>query len=478
MERENFVPDAKGNDKWVKTMRKNTEAGTRDGAARSSDEASVMGVERRGSVIRSTHVANPVGDERMTSTKPYGIAKRAVWEAYQQVKANRGAAGIDEQSIEMFDQNLSRNLYKLWNRMSSGSYLPPPVKQVEIPKAKGGTRKLGIPTVSDRIAQTVVKRIIEPVLEPIFHVDSYGYRPGRSAKQAVAVTRERCWRYDWVVEFDIKAAFDQMDHALLMKAVRRHIRERWILLYIERWLKAPFETAEGELRPRERGTPQGGVISPILMNLFMHYAFDAWMQRTHGACPFARYADDAVVHCRTREQAEAVMQSIAARLADCGLTMHPEKSRVVYCKDGDRTGSYPQVHFTFLGFTFRPRKAKGKSDRCFTSFLPAVSPDAMKRMRKTVREWRMHRQTSATLADLARQYNPTIRGWSNYFGAFYRTAMHRLYRYIDQRLEQWARRKYKTLVRRKTRSVAWLRQRKSESRSLFYHWSVIGQRVG
>ena len=289
----------------------------------------------------------------MTSTKPYVIAKRAVWEAYQQVKANRGAAGIDDETIVMFEQNLSRNLYKLWNRMSSGSYFPPPVKQVEIPKAKGGTRKLGIPTVSDRIAQTVVKRIIEPMLDPIFHPDSYGYRPGRSAKQAIAVTRKRCWQYDWVVEFDIKAAFDQMDHGLLLKAVRIHIREGWILLYVERWLTAPFEIAEGEQLQRERGTPQGGVVSPILMNLFMHYAFDTWMKRNNPQCPFARYADDAVVHCRTQEQAKEVIQSIALRLAECGLTMHPEKSKIVYCKDSNRTKPYPHVNFTFLGFTFR-----------------------------------------------------------------------------------------------------------------------------
>ena len=297
----------------------------------------------------------------MTSAKPYVIAKRAVWEAYQQVKANRGAAGIDGESIAMFEQNLSRNLYKLWNRMSSGSYFPPPVKQVEIPKAKGGTRKLGIPTVSDRIAQTVVKRIIEPILDPIFHQDSYGYRPGKSAKQAVAVTRKRCWQYRWVVEFDIKSAFDQIDHGLLMKAVRSHIKEGWILLYIERWLTAPFETTDGERVTRQRGTPQGGVVSPILMNLFMHYTFDAWMQRTNPTCPFARYADDAVVHCRNRKQAEEVMRSIALRLAECGLTMHPDKSKVVYCKDDKRTASYPHVHFTFLGFTFPPKACHHQS---------------------------------------------------------------------------------------------------------------------
>ncbi|HMD22210.1 MAG TPA: group II intron reverse transcriptase/maturase [Alloacidobacterium sp.] len=410
----------------------------------------------------------------MTSTKPFVIAKRAVWEAYQQVKANRGAAGIDEETIAMFDQNLSRNLYKLWNRMSSGSYFPPPVKQVEIPKAKGGTRKLGIPTVSDRIAQTVVKRAIEPILDPIFHSDSYGYRPGRSAKQAIAVTRKRCWQFDWVVEFDIKSAFDQIDHGLLMKAVRSHIREGWILLYIERWLTAPFETTDGERLPRERGTPQGGVASPIMMNLFMHYTFDAWMKRTNPSCPFARYADDAVVHCRTREQAEEVMRSIALRLADCGLTMHPEKSKVVYCKDSNRTASYPHVSFTFLGFTFRPRKAINRQSRAFTNFLPGVSADALKRMRKEVRGWRIHRQTPGTLVELAQQYNPKIRGWWNYFGAFYRTAMRGLFQYIDQKLEQWARRKYKTLSRNKQRSAGWLRRMKNDTPRMFSHWNVVG----
>jgi group II intron reverse transcriptase/maturase len=410
----------------------------------------------------------------MKSTKSFVIAKREVWEAYQQVKANRGAAGIDEETIAMFDQNLSRNLYKLWNRMSSGSYFPPPVKQVEIPKAKGGTRKLGIPTVSDRIAQTVVKRAIEPILDPIFHPDSYGYRPGRSAKQAIAVTRKRCWQFDWVVEFDIKSAFDQIDHSLLMKAVSSHIREGWILLYIERWLIAPFETTDGERLPRERGTPQGGVVSPIMMNLFMHYTFDAWMKRVYPSCPFVRYADDAVVHCRTRKQAEEVMRSIALRLADCGLTMHPEKSKVVYCKDSNRTASYPHVSFMFLGFTFRPRVAINRQKRAFTSFLPGVSADALKRMRKEVRGWRIHRQTPGTLVELAQQYNPKIRGWWNYFGAFYRTAMRGLSQYIDQKLELWARRKYKTLSRNKQRSAGWLRKMKNETPRMFSHWSVVG----
>jgi RNA-directed DNA polymerase len=323
-----------------------------------------------------------MGTSGVNSAKPYCIAKRTVWEAYQQVKANRGAAGIDDETIAEFEQNLSRNLYKLWNRMSSGSYFPPPVKQVEIPKASGGTRKLGVPTVADRIAQTVVKLLIEPILDPIFHEDSYGYRPGRSAKQAVAVTRKRCWQSDWVVEFDIKAAFDQIDHGLLEKAVRAHIKDDWILLYIGRWLRAPFESEQGARLTRDRGTPQGGVVSPILMNLFMHYAFDCWMQRTYAHCPFARYADDAVVHCRSEAQAQEVMTAIACRLAECGLTMHPEKSKIVYCKDSNRKQAYANVTFTFLGFTFRPRNALSRQGRRFTSFLPGVSGVALKRMRK------------------------------------------------------------------------------------------------
>jgi group II intron reverse transcriptase/maturase len=419
-----------------------------------------------------------MGMSDMTSTKPFVIAKRAVWEAYQQVKANRGAAGIDGETIAMFEQNLSRNLYKLWNRMSSGSYFPPPVKQVEIPKAKGGTRKLGIPTVSDRIAQTVAKRIIEPTLDPIFHQDSYGYRPGKSAKQAVAVTRKRCWQYNWVVEFDIKSAFDQIDHGLLMKAVRSHINEGWILLYIERWLTAPFETTDGERVTRQRGTPQGGVVSPILMNLFMHYAFDAWMKRPHPSCPFARYADDAVVHCRSQKQAEEVMQSIALRLAECGLTMHPDKSKVVYCKDDKRTAPYPHVHFTFLGFTFRPRRAITRHNRRFTGFLPGVSADALKRMRKEVRGWRIHRRTATTLAELAKQYNPVLRGWWNYFGEFYPSAMHSFAMYLDGKLMQWARRKYKTLERREQASVQWLIKMKNIFPRLFFYWSVTRYSVG
>lgn len=300
----------------------------------------------------------------------------------------------------------------------------------------------------------------------------------RFPKQAVAVTRERCWRYDWVVEFDIKAAFDQIDHVLLMKAVRTHIKDDWILLYIERWLVAPFEKEGGERVPRDRGTPQGGVVSPILMNLFMHYAFDTWMQRTSPNCPFARYADDAVVHCRSRKQAEYVMRSIASRLAECGLTMHPDKSKVVYCKDSNRREEHPHVGFTFLGFTFRPRKAHNKHDQLFTSFLPGASDDALRRMRQAVRRWRLNRQTHVTLADVARLYNPVIQGWWQYYGAFYKTAMLGIFQHIDRALERWARRKYKALHRRKVASAGWLDKMRASAPLLFRHWRVAELPVG
>lgn len=414
----------------------------------------------------------------VTSAKPYGIAKGLVWEAYRQVKVNQGAAGIDEESIAMFERNLPKNLYKLWNRMSSGSYFPPPVKQVEIPKAKDGTRKLGIPTVADRIAQTVVKLQIESILDRLFHPDSYGYRPVKSAKQAVAVTRRRCWQYDWVVEFDIKAAFDHIDHGLLMKVVRKHVKEAWAVLYIERWLKAPFETAEGLRTARDRGTPQGGVVSPLLMNLFMHYAFDAWMQRDFPQCPFARYADDAVVHCRSHKAAETVMQAIAARLAHCGLTMHPEKSKLVYCRDSNRMDDYPNRAFTFLGFTFSSKAARNGRGKLFTSFLPGASKDALQRMRETVRQWRLTWQTPKSLVELAEQCNPVLRGWWNYYGAFYRKAMHELFRYVDQKLQRWAERKHKMLRGRKHRSGEWLCKMKRCYPQLFFHWRMANAKVG
>ncbi len=408
----------------------------------------------------------------MKSTKSFEISRHVVLEAYKRVKAKGGAAGVDNESMDDFERHLKDNLYKVWNRLSSGSYFPPPVKQVEIPKKDGGKRKLGIPTISDRIAQMVVKLYTEPQLEPHFHRDSYGYRPNKSAHDAVLVTRERCWRYDWVVEFDIQKAFDAIDHEMLMKAVEHHVKEPWIALYIRRWLTAPFATAEGEQIERTAGTPQGGVISPLLINLFMHYAFDHWMERYYPHNPFARYADDGVIHCHTQSEAEALLIAISDRFSACHLTIHPEKSKVVYCKDGNRKEAHPQTHFTFLGFTFRARLAKSRAGKYFTGFLPGVSKLALQQMREKIRGWRWNRQTFTTIERLACKYNAVLRGWWNYYGRFYGSEMRQLSVYLDSRLVTWVRRKYKTLRQHKRRSVEWLARISRKHPTLFYHWSL------
>jgi RNA-directed DNA polymerase len=349
-----------------------TDAGRRGGAARSGVEGPVMGPERRGCVVRPWPSANWKREEPVDEAKPFKIPKREVWEAFKRVKANQGAAGVDGQSIAEFEANLSGNLYKLWNRLSSGSYFPPPVLRVEIPKASGGMRPLGIPTVADRIAQEVARRYLEPVLEPVFHADSYGYRPGKSAIDAVHQARQRRWRYDWVLDLDIKGFFDSIDWELLLKAVRHHTDCPWVLLYIERWLKAPVQMEDGSIMPRTAGTPQGGVISPLLANLFLHYSFDMWMVRTFPHIPFERYADDAICHCKSAEEARALWGVIADRFAACKLTSL-QKTKIVYCKDVNRRGDFPDIHFDFLGFKFRARKIMWvKPDRrIFLAQLPA-----------------------------------------------------------------------------------------------------------
>jgi len=410
----------------------------------------------------------------MTSTKSFWITKRMVLEAYRHVKANQGAAGIDGQSLEMFEANLSGNLYKLWNRLASGSYFPPAVKQVEIAKKDGGVRTLGVPTVADRIAQVVVKSRIEATLDPLFHPDSYGYRPGKSMQEALEVVRRRCWEYRWVAEFDVQKAFDEIDHELLLKAIRKHIKERWALLYLGRWLKAPVMTTEGAVLPRNCGISQGGPLSPLLMNLFLHYTFDRWMQRQYPQLPFARFADDALVHCRNESEARSVLTAIEQRLKACGLRMHPAKSAVVCCKGSSRRGDYPRIEFTFLGFTFRPRSAKSRSGKPFMSFLPAVSRDATKRMMREMRSWKIHWNTPLSLHELAERYNPILRGWLNYYGTFYKSAMRRIFDYFNQKLALWARRKYQTLRGRRIKSLYWLGRIAKRQPRLFIHWLVFG----
>jgi RNA-directed DNA polymerase len=407
------------------------------------------------------------------TNKPFNIDKRLVYEAYKAVKSNRGAAGVDEQTIEQFEDDLSGNLYKIWNRMSSGTYFPPPVRAVPIPKKSGGERILGVPTVADRVAQMVVKQVIEPILEPIFLADSYGYRPKKSALDAVGVTRERCWKYDWVLEFDIKGLFDNIDHELLLRAVRKHITCKWALLYIERWLKAPMVKEDGTTIERSCGTPQGGVVSPILANLFLHYTFDAWMARTHPDLPWCRYADDGLVHCRSEQEAKALKAELQARLAECRLEMHPTKTRIVYCKDDNRRGQYPNVKFDFLGYCFRPRQVRRMRDNVlFGGFNPAVSSAALNAMRATVRDLNLRRQTQLSLQDIARQLNPLLRGWIEYYGRYAPSALFPLLRYINQTLVAWAQRKFKRFKRGALLAGRFIKRLATERPDLFAHWRL------
>lgn len=413
----------------------------------------------------------PAREPRPKAEKPFVISKWAVKEAYEKVKANQGAAGVDEVSIARFEEDLKGNLYKIWNRMSSGSYFPPPVRAVEIPKRGGGVRVLGVPTVADRVAQTVVAMALEPQVEPFFHPDSYGYRLGRSQHDALERCRERCWRRDWVIDLDIRAFFDSIDHELLLKAVSKHTDLPWVLLYIKRWLTAPLEQEDGTLVARDRGTPQGSAISPLLANLFLHYAFDMWLTREFPDVSFERFADDAVVHCVSKAQAEEVLGALAKRLADLGLELHPEKTRIVYCKDEKRRGDHDHTSFDFLGYTFRCRTVRSKHG-IFDSFTPAISDSAAKAIRQQIRRWRLHLRSASSLIDLAREINPVIRGWINYYGRFYRSWLRRSLACINEYLVRWARRKYKRLDNHPSRSWSWLGNVAQRSPTLFAHWQV------
>jgi RNA-directed DNA polymerase len=421
--------------------------------------------------------ANPKGEEPTggpkQKVKSFEIPKRLIAEAWERVRANDGVPGVDAASIAEFEADEANNLYKLWNRMGSGSYFPKPVKAVEIPKDHGeGVRRLGVPTVADRIAQTAAAMLLEGKLEPIFHPDSDGYRPGRDCHDALAKARQRCWRKDWVLDLDIRAFFDSVPHDLLRKMVAHHTDERWVLLYIGRWLTAPMQMPDGTLVERERGTPQGSPISPLLANLFLHYAFDTWMANRHPSCPFERYADDILVHCDTEQKARNLLAAIAHRLGAFGLECHPDKTKIMYCKDANRRGDFEHTSFDFLGYTFRGRRARGRRGY-FVSFSPAMSGKARKAVNKKIRAWHLNRRSGTALAGLAEDINPTVRGWINYYGAFFRSELYSLARHLDGHLVRWAMRKYKRLRGHPKAAWAWLNAAKQREPRLFVHWWLL-----
>jgi len=406
--------------------------------------------------------------------KSHDIPKRLVWYAWLRVRENGGAAGPDGVTIEQFEVKVQDNLYKLWNRMSSGSYFPGAVRAVEIPKkGKGGVRVLGIPNVVDRVAQTVIRMVLEPVVDKEFHPDSYGYRPFRSPHDALRACRERCWERDWVVDLDVKAFFDTVPWDLMLKAVAHHTDLKWILLYVERCLKSPMQKADGTLVERTMGTPQGGPLSPLLANLFLHYGLDSWMTREFPGVPFERFADDAVIHCASEQQARDVRDAVARRLANVGLEIHPGKTRLVYCKDSNRTGGHEHTSFTFLSYTFRPRRAWNKNRQvAFTSFQPAASRERVTEFSRRMHGERLHRRTSQTLNDLAADINPVVTGWLAYFTVFYSTAVNPLGEHIDRHLMRWAKRKYKRLKGSNRKAQAWLTGIRARDPDLFAHWTL------
>lgn len=405
-------------------------------------------------------------------TKSIPISKQQIWLAYKKVKANQGSAGVDQISMEEFDAQRSKHLYKLWNRLASGSYFPPPVKEVEIPKKDGKVRKLGIPTIADRVAQMVVKEYLEARFEKIFSPNSYGYRPEKSAHQALEKVRQNCRKTDWVIDLDIKGFFDNIDHERLMLAVQKHVPEKWCLLYIQRWLTMPVQTKSGELIQKQgKGTPQGGVISPLLANLFLHYAMDKWLEQNHPKVEYVRYADDAILHCRTKTEAEQTLAALDERMKACGLELHPEKTKQVYCRDYRRQDTYETVKFDFLGYSFQPRSTKSKqTGKLFLGFDCAISISSKKRIADKLEDLKIDRLNFKSIVGVALYLEPFIRGWINYYGKYRITELKPVFLLLRQRLVWWARKRYKRYKTNMVKAYRWLDRVQKQFPNLFYQW--------
>jgi RNA-directed DNA polymerase len=475
MEQRKSYKDEKGKAQAGQTLvRLETEALYDGGFSCSSEEAPVMGVERRTGVIQlelPLTTSGNRGRDNVPPTKSLPITKQMVWEAYKKVRSNRGAAGIDEETIKMYEERLSDNLYMLWNRMSSGSYFPMPVLEVEISKNDGRKRKLGIPTVNDRVGQQVIKNYLEPRLEEEFTPESYGYRPLKNAHQAVEQVRKNVRRYQWVIEMDIASFFDKMSHELLMKAIEKHVTEKWVRMYITRWLEAPIEDKEGKRRNREgEGTPQGGVISPLLANLFLHYAFDKWFGKAYPELSFVRYADDVIVHCNTQEEAEEVLQAIKSRLAECKLQVNESKTKIVYCKSASRRAKYRMVQFDFLGFSFQPRSTSTPKGKMFLGFDCSISKKSLNRISEEIRKTKFHLWTNSDITRIAQEFNPKIRGWLNYYGKFRKYNLMKIFRILHWRLIKWAVNRYKRFRNSMRKAGRWIRHLATSYPYLFVHW--------
>jgi len=399
-------------------------------------------------------------------TKSQPISRMMVWQAYWKVKANKGSAGMDDMDWELLDKNRNSELYKLWNRLTSGSYFPQAVKRVAIPKKGGGERYLGIPTILDRIAQEVVRTHLERIVEPLFHHSSFGYRPGKSCHQAVEQACSRTMNHDFAIDLDIKGFFDNIDHDLLMKAVKHYCPEKWVLMYVERWLKAGIFQNGGTIIPTIQGTPQGGVISPLLANIFLHVVFDKWMDKHHPEKPFERYADDIVVHCKTEKQALFMLRQIKSRMSECKLTLHPEKTKLINLR-GQSENQYPKG-FDFLGFTIRPAAFKCK-DRIIA--LPGifVSQKSKNGIMEKVRAMNIHKRRTP-LEHIAQSINPVIRGIISYYHKFQRNDMRQVWNQLNARLLKWV--KWEKDFGKK-KALCYLRAKYKENPALFEHWRLV-----
>lgn len=394
-----------------------------------------------------------------------------VVKAYQKVRRGGKAVGIDNESWTAFEKQTERNLYVIWNRLASGSYYPQPLREVEIPKKDGKKRKLGIPTLRDRIAQQVVKEYMEERIDKIFHKNSYGYRPLKSAHQAIEEVRQNCYKQDWVIDMDISSFFDEIDHELMLKAVSHVMEEKWVKMYVERWLQMPIQQSDGSLKQKQgKGTPQGGVISPLLANLYLHFTLDVWLTKHYSAVSFVRYADDIIMHCNSKEEAEEVLRAVKERLAEVKLQIKEEKTAIIYCKDYRRKEKQEKVKFDFLGFSYQPRGRKSKIDgKLFMAFTAEISQSSQKKIRGVIRSAKLWRYTQIEISDIAKYFNPKIRGWINYYGIYSKRSLRRVMMRIELNLMRLISKKYKIGYRKTVKKLALIKQ---ENPKLFYHWQI------